>query len=64
MDSLQPMLVSVVDLGMQVWGIGHSLGGILSGLGKVAGAGGGAGGCREGCRGRGSEVQCSVRCPG
>ena len=64
MDSLQPMLVSVVGLGMHDWGIGHSLGGILSGLGKVAGAGGGAGGCREGCRGRGSEVQCSVRCPG
>ena len=64
MDSLQPMLVSGVDLGMQDLGFGHSLGGILSGLGKVAGAGGGAGGCREGCRGRGSEVQCSVRCPG
>ena len=44
MDSLQPMLVSGVDLGMQDLGFGHSLGGILSGLGKVAGAGGGRGG--------------------
>ena len=64
MDSLQPMIFSGVYLGMQDWGFGHSLGGILSGLGKVAEAGGGAGGSREGCRGRGSAVQCSVRCPG
>ena len=59
MDSLQPVLVSWVDLGMQDWGIGHSLGGILSGLGKLAGAGVGAGAAGRGA-GEG-DLRCSVQ---